>query len=73
LKEVLKEVRGIEGKEVGIGGNTVGVFLRQRGWDTVVWSTLEERAHMPNEYCIIENMVKDSEVMAHLMGTTITG
>jgi len=73
LKEVLKDVRGIEGKEVGIGGNTVGVFLRQRGWDTVVWSTLEERAHMPNEYCIIENMVKDSEVMAHLMGTTITG
>ena len=73
LKEVLKEVRGIEGKEVGIGGNTVGVFLRQRGWDTIVWSTLEERAHMPNEYCIIENMVKDSEVMAQLMGTTIIG
>lgn len=67
LKAVLREVRGIEGREVGIGGNTVGVFLRQKGWDTVVWSTLEERAHMPNEYCIIENMVKDAEVMAHLM------
>ncbi len=67
LKTILREVRGIEGKEVGIGGNTVGVFLRQRGWDTVVWSTLEERAHMPNEYCIIENMVKDAEVMVHLM------
>jgi len=67
LKTVLREVRGIEGKEVGIGGNTVGVFLRQKGWDTVVWSTIEERAHMPNEYCVIDNMVKDALVMAQLM------
>ncbi|MCX7786392.1 MAG: M20 family metallo-hydrolase [Spirochaetes bacterium] len=70
LKTVLRDVRGIEGKEVGIGGNTVGVFLRQKGWDTVVWSTLDERAHTPNEYCIIENMVKDAEVMALLMLVT---
>ena len=73
LKGVVKELRGIDSKEVGIGGNTVGVFLRQKGWDTVVWSTLDERAHTPKEYCIIDNMVKDSEVMAHVMGTPILG
>jgi len=67
LKQCLKRMYGIDAREIGIGGNTVGVFLRRKGWDTVVWSTLEETAHMPNEYCLIENMVKDSIVMAELM------
>ncbi|MFQ3619345.1 MAG: M20 family metallo-hydrolase [Spirochaetales bacterium] len=67
LKRILAQVRGIEAREVGIGGNTVGVFLRQKGYDTVVWSTLEERAHMPDEYCLIDNLIQVGVVMAHLM------
>jgi succinyl-diaminopimelate desuccinylase len=52
---------------VGIGGGTVGAHLRKKGIDTVVWARIESTAHMPNEYCLIENMVGDAKVMAHIM------
>jgi succinyl-diaminopimelate desuccinylase len=67
LKRALRAVYGVEGKIVGIGGGTVGAFLRKKGIQTVVWSRLEETAHMPNEYCRIPNMIGDCAVMAALM------
>ena len=67
LKRALKRVYAVEGKVCGIGGGTVASFLRQAGIQTVVWAKLDESAHMPNEYCRIENMVGDAKVMACLM------
>jgi succinyl-diaminopimelate desuccinylase len=67
LKHAIKEVYGAEAKEMGIGGGTVAGHLRRKGYETVVWSTIEETAHMPNEYCIIDNMVRDTKVMASIM------
>jgi succinyl-diaminopimelate desuccinylase len=67
VKKAVKEIHGTEAEVVGIGGNTVGAFLRNAGYDTVIWSTLEDTAHMPNENCRIENMVKDAKVMLTLM------
>jgi len=32
----------------------------------VVWASLEETAHSPNEYCVIDNLVGDALVLAHL-------
>ena len=66
LKNALKEVHGIDAKTIGIGGGTVGAELRREGYSCAVWSTLDECAHMPNEYCIIENMIKDAETLAYL-------
>jgi succinyl-diaminopimelate desuccinylase len=57
----------VEAKTVGIGGGTIGAFLRQRGIQTAVWSRIVETAHMPNEYCVISDMVGDCAVMAALM------
>ncbi len=67
LKEQIRQEYGIEAYPIGIGGGTVGAYLRNRGLETVVWSRLDETAHMPNEYCVIENMMRDARVMARLM------
>ena len=67
LSDVLRETHGIDAKVIGIGGGTVGAELRNKGFDCVVWSTLDETAHMPNEYCIIDNLVKDAQTLAVLM------
>lgn len=66
MQKVVGDVYGVEARPVGIGGGTVGAFLRNEGMDTVVWSRLDESAHMPNEYCIIDNMIGDAKVMAKL-------
>lgn len=67
LKKQIMAEYGVEAYPVGIGGGTVGAYLRNRDFETVVWSRMDETAHMPNEYCKIENLVGDAKVMARLM------
>ncbi len=66
LSEALNVVHGIKARTIGIGGGTVGAELRREGYDCAVWSTLDECAHMPNEYSVIENMEKDAETLAYM-------
>lgn len=66
LAAALKKAHGITAKTIGIGGGTVGAELRNYGYDCVVWSTMDETAHMPNEYCIVENLVKDAVTLSYL-------
>jgi succinyl-diaminopimelate desuccinylase len=63
LKKAIKTVYGADARVQGIGGGTVGAYLRNAGYDTLIWSTIAETCHMPNEYCVIENMVNDAKVM----------
>ena len=67
LKRAIRDVYGVEGRTVGIGGGTVGAFLRKEGIPTVVWGKIEEAAHQPNEYCLLGNLMGDALVMARLM------
>jgi succinyl-diaminopimelate desuccinylase len=67
LSKAVKEVYAVDTRPIGIGGGTVGAFLRNEGIDSVVWSRLHESAHQPNEYALIENIVGDAKVMASLM------
>lgn len=66
LSETLKELRGIESKPIGIGGGTVALYLRRKGVNTAVWSTLDNMAHQPNEYCKIDNIINDAKVFVHV-------
>ena len=66
LADAIKSAQGIEAKTIGIGGGTVGAGLRVKGYDAVVWSTMDELAHQPNEYCVIENIIRDAETLAAL-------
>ncbi len=51
-------------KFVGIGLRTVGNFFRERGIPTVVWSTVDDVPHEPNEYSRIANLISDTKVFA---------
>lgn len=50
----------------GIGGGTVGAYLRNAGYPTVVFSKLDDMAHQPNEYSSIKNTLGDAKVFAHI-------
>ena len=66
LKRALKEVHGIDAKVIGVGGGTVGAELRNRGFNCVVWSTMDELAHQINEYAIVKNIAKDAMTIAYI-------
>ncbi|MGQ9551477.1 MAG: M20 family metallo-hydrolase [Candidatus Bathycorpusculaceae bacterium] len=66
LKEAIKRARGIEPRVGGIGGGTCAAFFRKMGVPAVVWSTVEETAHQPNEYARIDNIVNDAKIYALL-------
>lgn len=66
LKQAVKEIYGVEAKPIGIGGGTVGAYLRKAGYDCVVWARMEETAHQPNESALIENVIGDALVFASL-------
>ncbi|WP_461863348.1 M20 family metallo-hydrolase [Thermococcus sp.] len=66
LKKALKDLRGKEAKVGGIGGGTFAAYFRKLGIPAVVWATLDELAHQPNEYAKIDNLVEDAKVMAAL-------
>jgi len=66
LREALRKLRGREAIVGGIGGGTFAAYFRRLGIPAVVWATLDETAHQPDEYARIDNMVEDAKVMAAL-------
>jgi len=66
LESAIKEVYKIDAKPMGIGGGTVAAIFRGAGFNAAVWSTLDDLAHQPNEYCNISSMVNDAKVIAHV-------
>ncbi|OGR60526.1 MAG: diaminopimelate aminotransferase [Elusimicrobia bacterium GWA2_69_24] len=62
--ESIKEVHNVRPKPQGIGGGTVAASLRRLGLHAVVYSKLDDTAHQPNEYCILENLRGDAKVFA---------
>ncbi len=67
LMNAIQHVYGKKARPIGIGGGTVGAYLRKAGLHAAVWSRLDETAHQPNEYCIISNMTGDAKVLASVM------
>ena len=51
-------------RAMGVGGGTVGAYLRNAGYPVVVFSKLDEMAHQPNEYSSIKNTLGDAKVFA---------
>jgi len=66
LREAINRTRGVDVKVGGIGGGTCAAYFRRAGVPAVVWSTIDEIAHEPNEYAKIENIVNDAKVFAYL-------
>jgi succinyl-diaminopimelate desuccinylase len=66
LKEALKKAREIDSSVGGVGGGTCAAFFRKAGIPAVVWSTIDEVPHSPDEYCKLSNMVEDAKIFALL-------
>ena len=66
LAAAIKGAHGIDAHCIGIGGGTVGACLRNKGFDCVVWSTMDELCHQPNEYAVIKNIAIDAETIAYM-------
>lgn len=66
LKNAIKTVYNVEALPQGIGGGTVAAIFRRAGLPAAVWSTIDDVCHQPNEYCVINHMVNDAKVFAHL-------
>ncbi|MDE1860121.1 MAG: M20 family metallo-hydrolase [Candidatus Micrarchaeota archaeon] len=66
LEDSIFKLRHMRPKKIGIGGNTVALFPRKLGMQAVAWSTGDDIAHQPNEYVVIDNLVEDTKVLAHL-------
>jgi len=67
LKRAIQTVYQKESRPVGIGGGTVAAYFRREGFEAACWSKIDDTAHQPNEYCVIDNMVGDAKVFAHIM------
>jgi len=58
---------GVKPETEGIGGGTVAAFLRRAGYNAVVWSTIYENPHTPNERANITFALRDAKVMARML------
>jgi succinyl-diaminopimelate desuccinylase len=66
LAKAVKAVYGVDAVPRGIGGGTVGAYLRSAGYDCVVWAKMDETAHQPDESASIANIIGDAKVFAEL-------
>ena len=66
LKKAIQAVYKQDARAMGIGGGTVAAVFRRAGFPAACWSKLDETAHQPNEYCIIDNMVCNAKVFGHI-------
>jgi succinyl-diaminopimelate desuccinylase len=62
LGNAIKAVLGKEPVLCGMGGGTVGAFLRAKNYDTVVWGIGEETAHQPNEHIKLEDLINMANI-----------
>ncbi len=66
LKSAVEDVIGWTPDVVGIGGGTVAALFRERDIPTAVWCSNDELAHQPNEYAVLDYMVRDCKVFAKM-------
>lgn len=66
LAAAIRAVKSVEPVIIGIGGGTVAAHFRQAGLAAVVWGTIEDTCHQPNEYALISNTLQDAQVLAAL-------
>lgn len=66
ITTAVKDLRRKTPKTIGIGGGTVAKYLREAGFPCVVWATLDEQAHRPDEYARIPHILADAKVFAHV-------
>ena len=60
----VREIHGVKPRPMGIGGGTVAAVFRNLGLPAVVSAKLDDTAHQPDEYCVLDNLIADAKVCA---------
>ena len=71
LSSAIKVVYGVAGKPGGIGGGTVAACIRRKGFPVAVWGRMDETMHGPDEYCVLDYLLGDAKVFAHVLLETM--
>ena len=66
LQKAIKAVYGVKALPGGVGAGTLAAYFRQIGYPAAVWSKNNQLAHQPDENCLIDNMLGDAKVFAHI-------
>ena len=66
LRSAIKKTLKTDAKLVGIGGGTIGAFLRNAGFDVAVWGIGEDIAHQPNECARISDIEGEIAVFSNI-------
>jgi succinyl-diaminopimelate desuccinylase len=64
LKKAIKEIYKVKPGVQGIGGGTVAACFRRLNLPSVVYARIDETAHQPNEYCVLDNLIGDAKIFA---------
>lgn len=67
LQKAINDVYHIKAVPQGIGAGTVAGIFRMHAYSAAVWSKITHTAHQPDENCIIDNMIGNAKVFAHLL------
>lgn len=68
LSSAVKHVTGRDPYAIGIGGGTCAKFFRERGLDSVVWSTADDKVyHEVDEYCVLDFILQDRDVIERMI------
>ncbi|AEH06417.1 M20 family metallo-hydrolase [Methanothermococcus okinawensis] len=67
LGNAIKKVLNKEPILCGMGGGTVGAFLRAKNYDTVVWGIGEETAHQPNEHIKLNDLINMAKIYYEIL------
>ncbi len=62
----VRTVYQVEPKAMGHGGTSIAKQIRDAGIPTVLYSKTDDRLHTSNEYCVIDNMIGDCKILAHI-------
>jgi succinyl-diaminopimelate desuccinylase len=66
LQKAINTVYGVKALPGGVGAGTLASYFRQIGYPAAVWSKNNQMAHQPDENCLINNMLGDAKVFAHI-------
>ena len=66
IQKAAEEILKTMAKPIGIGGGTVCGKFRNAGFNIVVYSVMHGTFHQSNEFCELENLIKDSKIWAHV-------
>jgi succinyl-diaminopimelate desuccinylase len=64
IADAARQVYGVTAVAQGIGGGTVAAVFRGLGLPAAVYSRIDESAHQPNEFCVLDNLIGDAKVFA---------